>query len=345
MGNLNSVGAISVAIAKGKFDPNIRLTNMAMAYFQSLENRPAKSLFPILPVPLSTASYYIFSKEDLLRDNVQRKPQFGKVNPAQIAHETDTYACNVDQIILGIDQIMQLDYKRTNAPAFIQQQNAKTKTIAQQMAIHQDIMFASSYFKKGVWKEEWTGVASAGDASEENKKFVKFSDSNSSPIQFFRSRVSAMKKNGRKPNKLGLGENTYNALINHPDILERVEGMGSAENPAQANETVLAKLFGVEKVVVFDAIANMSKTGLEADMDFICDPDGALLVYATDAPSIDEPSAGYIFTWDMLGDRNYMPILQWPGNDGTHSEFIEGLIAQDMRITANDLGCYMASCV
>ena len=341
MGNFNSVGAISVAIAKGKFDPNIRLTNMAMAYFQSLENRPAKSLFPILPVPLSTASYYIFSKEDLLRDNVQRKPQFGTVNPAQIAHETGTYACNVDQIILGIDQIMQLDYKRTNAPAFMQQQNAKTKTISQQMAIHQDIMFASAYFKKGVWNEEWKGTSTGSGL----KEFIKFSDSNSTPIQFFRERVSAMKKNGRKPNKLGLGENTYNALINHPDILARVEGMGSAENPAQANETVLAKLFGVEKVVVFDAIVNKAKTGLNADMDFICDPDGALLVYATDSPSIEEPSAGYIFTWDMLGDGNYMPILQWEGQNGTHSEFIEGLIAQDMRITANDLGCYMAECV
>lgn len=342
MGNFNTAGSISMAIAKGKFDPNIRLTNMAMAHFQSLENRPAKSLFPILPVQLSTASYYIFSKEDLLRDNVQRKPQFGKVNPAQIAHETGTYACQVDQIILGIDQIMQLDYQRTNAPAFIQQQNAKTKTIAQQMAIHQDIIFASSYFKKGVWNEEWHGDSTA---NEEDKQFIKFSDANSTPIQFFRSRVSAMKKNGRKPNKLGLGENTYNSLINHPDILARIEGMGSADNPAQANETVLAKLFGVEKVVVFDAIANMAKTGLEADMNFICDPDGALLVYATDTPSIEEPSAGYIFTWDMLGDRNYMPILQYPGEGGTHSEFIEGLIAQDMRITANDLGCYMAECV
>ena len=100
-----------------------------------------------------------------------------------------------------------------------------------------------------------------------------------------------------------------------------------------------------KKVVVFDAIANMAKTGLEADMNFICDPNGALLVYATDTPSIEEPSAGYIFTWDMLGDGNYMPILQWPGDNGTHSEFIEGLIAQDMRITANELGCYFADCV
>ena len=341
MSNFNSTGAISMAIAKGQFDPNIRLTNMAMAYFQSMENRPAKSLFPILPVQLSTASYYIFSKEDLLRDNVQRKPQFGKVNPAQIAFDTGTYNCEVDQIILGIDQIQQLDYRRTNAPAFIQQQNAKTKTIAQQMAIHQDIIFASSYFKSGVWKEEWKGTTTGSGT----KEFIKFNDANSTPIQFFRDRVSDMKKKGRKANKLGLGENTYNALINHPDILERVEGMGSSENPAQANETVLAKLFGVEKVVVFDAIVNKAKTGLEADMDFICDPNGALLVYATDTPSIEEPSAGYIFTWDMLGDRNYMPILQYLGENGTHSEFIEGLMAQDMRITANDLGCYMKDCV
>lgn len=341
MNGLDSTSAIRSAIAKGTFDPNIRLTNMAMAYFQSLENRPAKSLFPILPVQLSTASYYIWSKEDLLRDNVQRKPQFGKVNPAQVAFETGTYKCEVDQIILGMDQIMQLDYQRTKAPAFMQAQNAKTKTIAQQMAIHQDLMFASTYFKAGVWNEQWTGVAS----SPSTKQFIKFTSSNSDPIQFFRERISDMKKKGRKPNKLGLGENTYNALINHPDILARVEGMGSSENPAQANETVLAKLFGVDKVVVFDAIANKAKTGLAGDLDFICDPNGALLVYATDSPSIEEPSAGYIFTWDMLGDGNYMPILQWLGDNGTHSEFIEGLLAQDMRITANDLGCYFTECV
>ena len=160
MNGFNSVGAISMAIAKGRFDPNIRLTNMAMSYFQSEENRPAKSLFPILPVQLSTASYYIWSKEDLLRDNVQRKPQFGKVNPAQMAFDTEIYRCDVDQIILGMDNIQQLDYQRTNAPSFMLAQNAKTRTISQQMLVHQDIIFANSFFKTGVWNEEWTGVAS-----------------------------------------------------------------------------------------------------------------------------------------------------------------------------------------
>ena len=336
-----NTGEISTAIAKGAFNPNIYLTTMAMSYFQSEENRPAKSLFPILPVRLSSASYYIWSKEDLLRDNVHRKPQFGKVDPAQVAHETGVYDCKVEQIILGIDQIEQINYARTNAPAFMNKQNMKTKTISQQMCIHQDTIFAENFFKTGVWATDMTGVASAPGTNQ----FLKFSDSSSEPIPFFREMISKTKKAGRKANKLGLGENTYNALINHPSIIDRVVGQGSATNPAAANENVLATLFGVDKVVVFDSIVNKAKVGVNGQMDFICDPDGALLVYATDSPSIEEPSAGYIFVWDPLGDGNYLPVLQWEGENGTHSEYIEGLISQDMKVTAADLGIFFSQCV
>ena len=74
-------------------------------------------------------------------------------------------------------------------------------------------------------------------------------------------------------------------------------------------------------------------------------PQAAILAYATDTPAIDEPSAGYIFTWDMLGDGQYMPTLQYPGENGTHSEFIEGLFAADMKKTADDLAIFLKDCV
>lgn len=54
--------------------------------------------------------------------------------------------------------------------------------------------------------------------------------------------------------------------------------------------------------------------------DLIGDPDAFLLAYATNAPSIDEPSAGYIFTWDMLGNGQMLPILNYLGENGTHTE-------------------------
>ena len=150
---------------------------------------------------------------------------------------------------------------------------------------------------------------------------------------------------GRRPNRLGLGKETYNALKSHPVVVERVKFGGSTANPATVNERVLAELFGIAKVSVLSSIYNKAALGAEADMSYICDPKASILAYATDTPAIDEPSAGYIFTWDMLGDGQYMPTLQYPGENGTHSEFIEGLFAADMKKPADDLASFLKDCV
>lgn len=329
-------------IAKGTFDPNIRLSNMSLAYFQSLTDRPAKVLAPTLPVQLSNASYYKFNKGDLLRDDVRRKPQFGRVDPAIISRDTGVYNCEVDQIIMGIDQIEQVNFKRTNAPGVIQAQNALSKSIAQKMAIHQDVLFAQAYFKSGVWTEERTGV----DATPSANQFIKFTNANSDPIKLIRNVILDIQRNtGFKPNKLGLGAETFNGLINHPSFLERVTGQGSTANPADVNAAVIASLVGVNKVAVLDSIYNKAELAQDDDMDFVCDPKGMLLVYAPDAPRLEEPSAMYNFTWDMLGDGNYLPIRMGLGDFGTHSELMEGMMATDMRIVAQDLAVYFKECV
>lgn len=328
-------------IQKGSFKPNIYLTNMSMAYFQDASRYVAKNIFPICPVQLSSARFYTFSKEDLLRDNVQRKPEFGKVSPAQFGHKDDSYSCFVEQVIVGIDKISALDYQRTNAPGVIDPRRAKARFIAEQMNIHQDIVFAQNFFQSGVWSNEWTGVAS----SPSTNQFLKFSDDNCDPVVLFDTWCTSVEQNtGRRPNRLGLGKNVFNALKANPSVIERVKYGGSSANPATVNERVLAELFGIEKVVVFSSIYNAGAVGA-SNMNFICDPDSAILAYATNAPAIDEPSAGYIFTWDMLGNGQYMPTMQYDGEPGTHSEFMEGLFAADMKKTADDLAIFLKSCV
>ena len=334
---------IQYQIQKGTFKPNIYLTNLSMAYFQQASRYVAKALFPICPVQLSSARFYKFSKADLLRDNVSRKPQFGKVTPAQMGQLDESYSCYVDQIIVGIDQIANLNYQRTNAPGVADPRRAKVKFIAEQMLLHQDIVFAENFFKPGVWNNEWTG----GDQYiKADKTFIKFTDANGDPIVFFDDLCTEIEQStGRRPNRLGLGKETFNALKAHPAVLERVKFGGSSANPATVNERVLAELFGIEKVVVLSSIYNSAPIGAEEDMNFICDPKAAILAYATNTPAIDEPSAGYIFTWDMLGNGQYMPTLQWEGEDGTHSEFIEGLFSADMKKTADDLAIFLKDCV
>ena len=338
-----NASSIQVEIAKGNFHPNVVLTNMAMAYFQAQDAYVAKQLFPILPVRLSTAAYYIFNKADLARDNVRRKPALGRVAPTVISNHQDTYSVEVDQIIMGIDQMAQTNIQRLPVPGASDPRKAKTRTIAEQMNIHQDIVFADGFFKTGVWKDEWTGGATY---AKDSNGFIKFSDANCNPIKLFDDFRTRMKKKGRRaPNKLGLGEDAFNALKENPIILDHVKYGGSTANPAIVNENVLAEMFGLKKVVVFGSTYNKAGFGQEEDMDFICSPDSALLVYATDSPAVDEPSAGYMFTWDMLGDGNYMPVLQYLGENGSHAEFIEGLMGVSTKKTADDLGIFLKGCV
>lgn len=337
-----SAGDIQVSIAKGRFHPNVILTNMAMAYFQAQSQYVAKSLFPILPVSLSTAAYYTFSRADLARDNVRRKPAGGRVAPTVIGSGIDTYSVSVDQIILPIDQIAQTDIQRQPVPGAADPRRSKARVIAEQMNIHQDILFGEGFFRSGVWTDEWTGKTVH---SESAREFVKFSDANSDPIKLFDQLRTRMKKRGRRsPNKLALGENVFNELKEHPLLVERVKYTGSSLNPGIVNETALAEMLGFEKVVVLGSTYNKADVGGE-DMDFVCDPNSALMVYATDAPALEEPSAGYIFTWDMLADGNYMPVLQYPGESGTHTEFVEGLMASACKRTADDLGIFLKDCV
>lgn len=329
---------ISAQIAKGAFRPHTALTNMALAYYQNSKNYFAKAIFPVCRVNLSSDNYYIFNKEDLLRDNWKRKPAYGQVMPAVVSEHTATYACEVDQMIMGIDQIRQTDLQRRQGPSIRDPRQQRTKTIAEQANIHQDLLFAENYFKAGVWANEWTGK---DDTNVSGNEFIKFSNHNSDPIQFINTQKTAMhRQTGRTPNKLAIGANVFDSLCFHPAILERIKYGGTSANPANVTENVLAQLFGVEELVVLQSIYNQAKQGKDADMEFIGDPNALLLAYATNAPAVDEPSAGYIFTWDMLGDGQILPIIHRVKDDATHSEEVEGLMACDMKKTADDLAIF-----
>lgn len=335
-----TAASIQAEIAKGTFRPHTALSNLAFSYYQSDSKTFARTIFPICPVSLSSDNYYIFDKEDLLRDNWQRKPAYGKVDTAVLSEHNEMYSCYVDQIIMGIDRIRQTDLTRRIRITTADPRVQRTRTLATQSNIHQDALFSRSYFKPGVWGHEEKGVDTTTPSSGQ---FIKFTNGNSDPIAFMDEKASEMEQTtGRRPNRMALGVNVYNALKHHPGILDRVKYGGTTANPAKVTENVLAQLFEMEKLSVQRSIMNKAKPGQAADMQYIGDPNGILLAYATNAPDIEEPSAGYIFVWDMLGDGNLMPVLNYDGESGTHAEFVEGLMAVDMKKTADDLGMYFA---
>lgn len=333
--------SIQAQIAKG-WKPNNYLTNLSVAHFQPDDWFVSPFIFPIVPVQLSTSHYYKFSKADLARDNVQRKPQFGKAQPMIFGSEEALYKCEVDQIIVGIDQIGTLDYQRAGTPGISDPRRAKVRLATEQMKLHMDRVFAEGYFKTGIWTNEYTGVTGTAPAG---KQFYKFDDANFDAVHFFGGLRTEMKRNGRRnPNTLALGVEAYEGLKRNPEILERVKYSGSTANPATINQNVLAQLLEIDRVVVLNSTYNAGGLG-EEDMQFICDSKGALLCYAAPNPAIDEASAGYTFAWDMLGNGQYLAFDQYEGEKGTHTEYVEGLMSYTPEKVCDELGYFLTECV
>ena len=331
-------------IATGVWKPNLYLTNVSIAYLQNPETyTKAFKLFPMIPVSTSTGYYYKFDKATLTRDDVQRKPQFGKVSPVIMGSKKDIYDCKVDQVIIGTDLISGLNYERTNAFGINDPRKGKVIMATEKINIHLNVMFAQNFFQAGVWGQEVTGI-STGTPS--GSQFYQFNNANSDPIALFDNLKDEIAREGRRtPNKLALGVNTFKALKQNPMILERIKYSGSSTDPAVVNVNVLAELFGINEVVVLDSVYNTAPLGAPAKMEYICDANGALLLYAPNSPTVDEPSAGYTFSWDPTGEGKPIVFSQWLGERGTHSEFIEGLCSYDMKKVCDDMAIYLKDCV
>ncbi|MDR3148625.1 MAG: hypothetical protein LBT88_01215 [Oscillospiraceae bacterium] len=333
---------LAARIKKGAFKPHIYLTNVCLSYFQNLNGFVAKKVFPIVPVPTSSALYYEFDKGDLARDNVARKPEFGHVAPGIYSKRDKYYHCEVDQVITGVDKIASLDFQRTNAPAVIDPRRSKVRWVAEQMNIHLDRVWAGKYFNAASWTNVYSGTGSTPAANQ----FYYFDNENSDPVTFFNALRNRMLLAGlRKPNKMVLGVNAFVALTTNPSILERIKYQGSEANPANVTANVLAQLFGLDEIYVAESVYNAAPNGAADDMQFICNPSDVLLTYTTNAPSIEEPSAGYTFVWDMLGNGQYTAVQQYEGEAATHTEFIEGLLCTDPEITSTDLGVFLSGAV
>jgi hypothetical protein len=333
---------IAADIKKGIFKPHIYLTSLCLAYFQSVRGFVSTRMFPIVPVALSSARFYEFDKGDLARDNVSRKPEFGHVAPAIFGKREHYYHAEVDQVITGVDRISNLDFQRANAPDLINPLRSKARYVAEQLKIHLDRTWAERYFNSASWTNVYTGT----DTTPSGSQFYYFDNENSDPVKFFNALGIHMLTAGlRRPNKICMGVNVFAALQTNASILERIKYQGSEANPADVTENVLAQLFKVNEIVVAESVYNAAPVGANDDMQFICEPNDLLLVYTTDSPSIEEPSAGYTFTWDMLGNGQYTAVREYEGEPATHTEFIEGLICTDPRITSKDLGVYLKGAV
>lgn len=313
------------------------LTNISVKYMQDPGNFIASLVFPSVPVKQQSARYFKYLRDDWFRDDMtERAMGTESAGGDYTIDNTPTYFCNTFAYHKDV-----YEQDRLNADNPLTPDQDATEFVVEKVKLNQENAWANKYFKAGVWGQNYVGDTTAGTG-----KFIKWSDyNNSDPIANVSEYATNMLSvTGKRPNTLVIGQRVYDALKQHPDILDRIK----FTQKGVITLDLLATLFDIPRILVARAIQNKAVKGAtNADMDFICG-DNALLCYSTPSPKLKEATAGYTFSWtglmgsNALGGRiNRFSLPQL----GIGTERIEVEIAYDMKVVAADMGAFLSNAI
>lgn len=113
---------------------------------------------------------------------------------------------------------------------------------------------------------------------------------NSDPLGDIRTGITkVLSVTGRMPNIGWMGHQVYDELIDHPDIVARTKSVG--KDPTLDR---IASIFGLDKLVVGNAIKDVAPTGVIGTPGFVWGKDFGVM-YNPPSPGIRTPAYGYTF--------------------------------------------------
>lgn len=311
------------------------LSNISVAYMQDQTKFVANKVFPVVPVDKKSGIFMKYNREDWNRDEAQKRADITESAGGGFDLSRDTYNAEVYAFHMDIG-----DQAVANAITPLQPVAEATRFVAGRLLLRQEVDFANSFFKTGVWATDYTGVTTTivGGINGSNQ-FTWFNDYvNSDPllvIEQAKERVAAL--TGYDVNTMVIGRQVLSALKNHPDIIDRVK-YTSAD---VVTTDLLARLFGVDKLLVGGSLLNTAKEGQAEALSYNFGK-GILLTHSATTPGLLTPSAGYTFSWDGVSDGQGLNI-------GTRSFYMDALRALRVesesawanKIVANDLGVFL----
>lgn len=317
---------------------NAPLTNMSVAYMQSASAFIARRAFPVVPVQKQSDRYYVYSQADFYRNQMQKRaPGAPAAETGYSVDNTPTYYCDVFGLTHPIP-----DETRANSDSVLSPDMDGTDFLTLQGLIKEEVSFATDFLTTSVWGTDITGSATPSGATQA----LQWDDDSSRPLTDVTTGSQTIHQNtGYRPNKLILGRQVYNALRNHPDILDRVKYGQTAGAPAMVTPNLLAQLMELDEVLIMDAVYNTAKEGQTASYSFIGGK-VALLLYTPPRPALRTPSAGYTFVWSGLTDLNNQgQVIYRRRDDKKHADEIEIGSAWDQNKVAAALGYFFTSIV
>ena len=320
------------------------LTNLTLAYLQSADSFIADKVFPIVDVDKQSDKYYIYDRENFNRSG-QRKQLAPRNRPERIGMSlsNDNYFADVYGLATDFDE-----QTLANEDAALETRAMGAQMLIHNMLIDREKDFVTNFFSDNIWGTNWDGVANAdNDTAAEVTNWDDYT--NSTPIVDVRrlSRTVQLKSGGFKPNTMVVTKAVRDVLVDHPDILARLNGGATVSNTALITDAKLAEIFEVERFFVMEAIENTAAEGATESNSFIGGND-VLLCYTPSSAGLRSPAAGLTFAWNSLpGVSNLgVTVESFTGDflrvEGIAEE-IHVKMSYDMKIVGSDLGGFINS--
>jgi hypothetical protein len=308
---------------------------LTLAYVQEQTNFVADKVFPVVGVQRQSDKYYIYDRANMNRSgDVKKLAPRTEVNRIGMAVSNSAYYADVYGIGMDFDE-----QTIANEDAMLEIRAAGAQTLINRVLIEREEQFASTFFNAGVWTTDVTPANLWSDYT------------NSTPISDVTngSRTMQLSSGGFKPNTMVVGKEVRDILINHPDILARLNGGSTINNPALITDGKLAEIFGVENFFVMEAVKNGAVEGLAESNAFIGGKN-ALLVHTPRASGLMTPAAGLTFAWNNIPNVNNLGITVESFSDDALkrqqvAEHIQVKMAYDMKVVGADLGYFFSAVV
>ena len=333
--------------APGQLHVDTFLTDMAVAWSQQRKNFVADKIFPVVPVLKESDLYAVYEMGYQYRDEMKPRPLGGR--PVRVGYEitNNRYAC-----VEWAEEHLIDDRVRQNADQPLNPDLAAMRLLTNHGMIHREVLWQQSFFTTGVWGVDWYGntTAAADGTLGTPNTMLQFDQSGSDPIGFFEQRrFDVLSKTGYEPNVLVLGPDAFRVIKNHSTVVDRIK----YTQRGIVTEEILAKLFDVDRVVVpkgvKESTAEQAPSATPAtSVNFIADRYSAMMVYAADAPSIQEPSGGYTFAYTGLipGVTNaFGGVIERGREELAHSDVIQLRASYTQNVVASQVGEFFYQCV
>ncbi len=327
---------------------NRPLTNISIAFMQSADAFVATQVFPNIPVAKKSDVFFTYDRGEFNRDEMEERAPGTESAGSGYAMATDTYFARTRAYHKDLH-----DEVRDNADSPINLDREAVIYVTLKGLLRREVSWATTFFVAGDPGDTWTfdvdGASSRSAAFDPtdsgNNQVVFWDDASSTPIEDVRLlKRFVLESTGFMPNTLTLGRPVFDALIDHPDIVGRLD-RGQTSGPAIANKDSLAALFEVERILVMDAIQNTGKEGQTNAHSFIGGKN-ALLSYRPPAPGILTPSAGYTFSWTgRIGSGNDGMRIKRFRMEHLESDRIEIDMSWDQKLIGADLGAFFGAIV